>query len=163
MLPRPAPVQNGPGPTQSLPGRPQPTTAHSENWTASSQQAHHTEESPHHQGRPGGPGFRASGDVLMTRPPCISQPSDAGCTLNANAAQQVRTCQRLHSAAANWQQPLQPALSSAPQLLLPTAWPSAGVGQSPAEPRGWILFSGLEIPRPRSPGQWEHTEWGQEA
>ena len=39
---------------------------------------------------------------------CISQPSDAGPSRHADAAQQVRACQRLHSAAANWQQLLQP-------------------------------------------------------
>ena len=40
---------------------------------------------------------------------CISQPSDAGHSRHADAAQQVRACQRLHSAAANWQQLLQPS------------------------------------------------------
>ena len=67
-------------------------------------------------------------------PPGISQPSEAGHTLNANAAQQVRACQRLHSAAANWQRPLQPALPSAPLPLLGS--------------RDRVFFCVSEVPQP---------------
>lgn len=64
---------------------------------------------------------QGQGGILLTRLPCTSQPGDAGHSLHANATQQVRACQRLHSAAANGQQLLQPPLPSALQLLPPTA------------------------------------------